>query len=63
MDEDELVVGGITRVLGLEPDVEEADAVVELFGGRRGLASDGREGFVTGGRVVWAGDGECGERG
>ena len=49
MDEDELVVGGVAGVLGLEPDVEEADAVVELFWRRRGLTSHGREGFVTGG--------------
>lgn len=63
VDEDELVVGGIIWVFGLDPDVEEADAVVELFGGRCGLASDGREGFVTSGRIVRAWDGEGGERG
>lgn len=63
MNECKAVFAQVFRFSGLHADIEEADAVLELFSGRDGLAADGREGAMAGGRVVGAGDGEGGEGG
>ena len=58
VDEDEFVRGWLIGGGDLDAQVEEADAVFELFAGGDGLAADrGRGGVVSGG-VVGAGDGE-----
>ena len=41
VDEDQSIVGGIEGRFGLQADVEEADAVLELDKWGYGLASDG----------------------
>ena len=56
MHEREAVFARVFRFLGLDADVEEADAVLKLFAGRDGLAADGGEGAVAGGGVVGAGN-------
>lgn len=60
MHEDEFGGG---RGFRLDADVEEADSVFELPAYVDGLAAHGGQGFVVGGRVVRAGDGESAERG
>ena len=63
VDEDELVRGRVVRGRDLDAQVEETDAVFELFARGDGLAANrGRGGVVSGG-VVGAGDGEGAERG
>ena len=61
MDEDEAV--GVRFIGGghLHAQVEEADAIGELFAGADGLTADGGRGAVMGGRVVGTGDREGAE--
>ena len=58
---DEAVLGRVCGGFGLDADVEEAHAVVELVARRDGLAAHGGKRFVAGGTVVGAGNAECGD--
>ncbi len=57
VDEDDAVFGEILGGFGLNSNVEEADAVVELFAGTDCLAADGGEGSMACRGVVGSGDG------
>ena len=61
VDEDQGVGLGFVRGGDLDAEVEEADAVGELFFGADGLTADRGGCAVVGGRVVGAGDGEGAE--
>ena len=57
------LAGAVVSWLGLQPDVEQADTAVELFGDRMVLASPaGRPGRIDRCRVMSPGDAEFADR-